>query len=289
MRVILSIDVGGTTIKSAIITETGDIVVMASEAPSKSNEEKEVILKNLYSIIQSLFDICNQNGLKPSKVSVGFPGPFDYENGISKIKGIGKFDSIYDVNIKQAFMDRFMIPFNFANDADLYTLGVCELTDCVKYDKLVCVCIGTGIGSGFFERPSLVKERKGVPLDGFIYSLPFKDEIMDSYLSATGLRNMIKANGKFSGPCDVKELCEFARGGDKIAIDILNEFGEMLAEGLYPVAANFGAECLAIGGQVSRSQELFLTPLRDKLERSGIALEVFPNSTELALRAGCLI
>lgn len=289
MKVILSIDVGGTTIKSAIINEDGELVAMAGEVKSLANSDKDTIIKNFFSVIQSLILICEEKKFTPTRVAVGFPGPFDYVNGICKLKGIGKFDSLYDVNLKQVFEKRFLIPFRFANDADLYTLGVCNLTPCVQYNKLVCVCIGTGIGSGFFHRPNLVKERKGVPLDGFIYHLPFKDGILDSYLSATGLRNMIKNSGKFNDNCDVKELSELALANDENALKIFAEFGELLLEGLFPIVTDFNAECLAIGGQVARAEKLYLEPLRKKLDRAGISVEIFPNSTELALRAGCLL
>lgn len=289
LQVVLALDVGGTAIKTTLVSLSGKIVKTIEEFEAKSNEKKEVILNHFSQMIESQLLFANKKGYQVISAGVGFPGPFDYENGICKLEGIGKYDTLYDVNMKEFFEAQFQIPFRFANDADLYTLGVCHLAEGKEFNRVMCVCIGTGIGSGFFARSKLVKSGEKVPTDGFIYHIPYKDGIVDQYLSATGLRAMIKNSNLSNQISDVKELAELAREGHDEAKDIFATFANHLAEVLPNIAEQFQADCLVVGGQVAKSADLFISPLEDALKEKQIQLRISTKSSELALRAACLL
>lgn len=289
LQVVLSLDVGGTGIKTTLVSTTGELLKPIEQFEAKSNQDREIILNHFSDIINSQLLFAKEKGYEVIRAGVGFPGPFDYENGICKLKGIGKYDAIYDVNIKDYFENKFHFPFRFANDADLYTLGVCNLAEGKEFNRVMCVCIGTGIGSGFFARPNLVKTGDEVPTDGFIYHIPYQDGIVDQYLSATGLRTMIKKSNLCNRISDVKELADLSRDGNKEAKEIFSTFANQLAEVLPNLAQKFHADCLVVGGQIAKSADLFITPLENALKQKQIRLRISTKSSELALRAACLL
>ncbi|MFZ2540104.1 MAG: ROK family protein [Oscillospiraceae bacterium] len=285
MQAYLSLDVGGTQIKSCLVSTQGEILSDVLYYPSYSNQSKQEILGNFSIVIQSGFHIAKKLDINIIAVGVGFPGPFDYSNGISKIQGIGKYDSIYDVNLKEIFEQEFKCNFYFANDADLYTLGECFLSKGKNYNRVMCICIGTGLGSGFFSRPNLVKGEYPVPKTGWIYNERFMDGIIDQYISATGIYTMMKQNEVTKNVATVLELSQLASNGDTNAIAIFDEFSERLTKAILPYAVAFKADCVIVGGQVSNSAPLFIDGLKTKLMQHNIVLQISENSANLSMRA----
>ncbi len=59
-------------------------------------------------------------------IGIAMPGPFDYEQGISLMKGMQKYDSLYGMNIRQILAERLGIPgehITFINDAEAFYAG----------------------------------------------------------------------------------------------------------------------------------------------------------------------
>lgn len=288
MRAYLALDVGGTEIKSALLDEAGELLGEIRRRPSRADETADVILRNLSGALEEVLAHCRRLGRQAAGAGVAFPGPFDYPQGISRIRGIGKYDALYGLSLQNflsTLPDMAGIPLLFANDADLFCLGECLLGAGRGYSRVMLVCIGTGLGSGFVADGRLVKTGDAVPADGWLYATPYRDGTVDGWLSATGIRRMIRDAGGFPPGTDVKELAELARRGDRRAGDIFREFGDMLAQVLPPFARRFGAQALVVGGQVSRSADLFIAPLQARLAEEGMALSTAPASDLSAMRA----
>jgi len=266
----LSLDVGGTQIKSCLVSTQGQIISDVEYYLAKSNQSKQEIINNFITIIGEGFNTAKKLDINIIAVGVGFPGPFDYDNGISKIQGIGKYDSIYNVNLKEIFEQEFKCKFYFKNDADLYTLGECFFSKGQNYNRVMCICIGTGLGSGFFLRPNLVKGELSVPESGGIYNQPFKDGIIDRYISATGIYTMMKNDENTKNVATVRGLAQLAFSGDTHAIAIFDRFSDDLVGAILPYAKSFGADCVSF---------------KKELIKNKIALEISENSAELSMRA----
>lgn len=287
METYLALDIGGTEIKSALLDKESRQISDITRSPANSAGSSDEILSGLADIICKHYDICIKSGYELSGIGLAFPGPFDYAKGISLISGIGKYDSIFGMNLKSELTrltgrDILML---FANDADLFCLGECFLGEGRGSGRVMLVCIGTGIGSGFISEGRLIKSGPLVPECGWIYNTKYRDGILDGWLSATGIRRMIKESGKFENGTDVKELAGLALRGNKYAIEIFEQFGQMLADVLPGFAERFGAELLIVGGQVSRSAKLFTAPLKERLKGSGIQLRISPDSALSAMKA----
>ncbi len=283
----IALDVGGTQVKSTIIAQDGRVLAPIRMDPARANEKAPVILRGLREIIQGQGDALKAAGWTLAGIGIAFPGPFDYENGISYIRGIGKYDALYRINVKEALAEECGLPkewFAFVNDADLFCLGECAFGKGRGARRVMLACIGTGLGPGFICDGKLVKSGDSVPENGWIYAEPYRDGILDGYLSATGLSRMLREKG-FAPGTTVKDATALARSGDKNASAVFQEFGRMLAEALPPIARRFGAECLILGGQVAKSAELFCGELKDALAQAGIDTRVSEDSSLSALRA----
>lgn len=288
----IALDVGGTQVKSTILAEDGRILSATRMDGAHAKEEAPVIIQGFREIILEQKEALAAAGLNPAGVGIAFPGPFDYENGISRIRGIGKYDALYGMDVRTALAGACGFPreqFVFINDADLFCLGECTFGKGRGYRRVMLICIGTGLGSGFICDGKLVKSGAMVPENGWVYAEPYKDGILDEYLSATGLLKMLRETGRFSPEITVKDAASLARAGNKDAAGIFREFGRMLGEAIPPFVRRFQAECLIMGGQVAKSADLFDGDVREALAGEGIDTLISEDSSVAALRAVSLL
>lgn len=286
MDAFIALDVGGTQIKSAVVV--GGALSAVHKADACSRADAETIVNALAGTVLARWAELREQGHTLAGVGLAFPGPFDYEQGISRIVGIGKYDAIYGVDLRTELSKACGLPkerFAFQNDADLFCLGEAAFGQGEGFRRSMMVCIGTGIGSGFVENGWLVKSGPLVPENGWIYALPYRDGIVDQYLSATGLSNLLRESGCFPTDITVKEAAELAWQGNGDAKEIFAEFGRRLAEVIPQIAARFGAECLVVGGQVAKSSGLFCQSLEESLRHLGIVLRISADSSASAMRA----
>jgi len=284
---VLAFDIGGTYIKAAALTRRGELLpgTMAIY-PAESNGSREEILERLATLA------CQQSArLPPNAILAGigyaFPGPFDYEEGISYMQGQCKYDRIYGVSLRPELLVRLQrlgaklatdFRIGFANDAALFALGEALGGQAAGCRRVVCVTIGTGIGSAFLEDGQLVPSRADVPPDGWLYRLPLRDGIVEDYISARGLQRLAAEQGIVDPPGGAAQVAELARAGSAAAAVAYSRFGELLGEALQRHAADFAPEVIVLGGQLSRSSDLFADALREALP-AGTAVRVSADTS----------
>lgn len=284
----LALDVGGTQIKSCLVDNSGalcsDIVVKDANAYDSLPQ----ILENFSDRIKA-YDRAALSG-----IGFGFPGPFDYENGISLMKGIGvreskigKYDAMYGFAFGDWVKEQFSLPVRFCNDADLFGLGSYRFTLGGKHKRVLSICIGTGFGGCVIENGAKVAPLPGISESGWLYEVPFLDGIADSYLSATGLERLIRQNGHPAR--DGKALYDAALAGDAAAKDIFLQFGEQFAQFVTDMENRLHPDALVIGGQVAKSFDLWGVPLRKRMTLPAEHLYLDCDSTQTAMRAVSLL
>lgn len=281
MDSILSLDVGGTVIKYAVIDTTGNLRTPIYSVLAKSQGTKEEILNIFDTIITNI----KVSPFSFSKIGIGFPGPFDYDKGICLIENLHKYKALYNFNIKKYLKNKHSLSVKFLNDAHLYALGASSLGPGKNFKRLLCISLGTGCGAGFVVDKKIVVSGKNIPKDGYIFHLPFENSIIDHYISATGIRNMLLASSLSTKIHDVKELAIIAKQGDPIALSIFDIFSKQCAKAIFPIAKNFNADCIVIGGQIAKSAELFVQALQDICTEHAISVQITSKSTDLAIQA----
>ncbi|MDF0480002.1 ROK family protein [Vagococcus sp. PNs007] len=256
----LMIDVGGTGIKVNSIEADGGLIFNENKHyPSRSDGSKEIILENLKQILLTNYDVLSEMRYDIAGIGIAFPGPFDYENGVSLIKGLRKYDAIYGVNLKveidnwlkEAFS--ISLPVIFENDATAFGLG--EFYHLKEKVRGIGITLGTGCGSSFIEDNRICRIGYGLNDQGMIYDTPFKNGVIDDYLSSKGLSFIQESLGEV--PLSGAELFLLASRGDKNAYDIFEKFGELIGEALLPFIERFSPDELVFGGEIAGSYHFF--------------------------------
>ena len=153
MRKFIGVDLGGTNIRAAIVSEDGEILNMKK---SESHPERgaEAVMETMTSLIESLegYEECEGIGM-------GIPGPIDTVNGkiivstnLPKLIGFPIADYIQKHFQKPAYMD---------NDVKVAALGEAVLGGGKGYPIVYYVTISTGIGGALVIDKKVISGQNG--------------------------------------------------------------------------------------------------------------------------------
>lgn len=283
---ILAFDVGGTQIKAAAVIGGSIVEETVSHYESHANRSAEEIIAHFASIAAKVVVKAGREQLPIGGIGMAFPGPFDYENGISRIQGLGKFESLYGLSVGELLEeairsngklgDRLAPSFGiwFENDATLFGLGEAAYGEARGSERAVCLTIGTGLGSCFLENGRLVKHDEGVPEQGWLYKVPYQGKLADDYISRRGILRLAEELGLELEGRDVYDFANLAKFGDRESERLFEEFGKRMAVIVTPFLREFAPDTIVIGGQISKSGSLFVPAFCEEIAIQGMQTNV---------------
>lgn len=282
MNCCLSADFGGTEIKTRILSETGEFLSPVRHFSANAKADEQTLLSHIRTVLETAI----ADAPAPlTRAGLAFPGPFDYENGIPLMQGINKYDALYGKNLRTFLEQAFpAVSFRFANDADLFGLGEYHFCGEPREERVMYICIGTGLGSCFIENGALIKNRADVPPCGWIFAEPFDGDMIDRMVSGSALVRMMREAPELYSLSDVRAAADAAFSGNAAAIRLFDRFGDRLARAVLPFLERFGAQRLVAGGQTVKSFSLFGNELESACSARGIALSLCPASADYAMK-----
>ncbi len=259
-NIVAGADIGGSHITVALVGLTEKCLIgntlVRKDVNSKGSKE-EILNSWLF----ALKAVVGEG--KINKLAFSMPGPFDYEEGISYIKGLDKYEAIYGLNVKAYLAEQLDLdPVNiiFRNDAEAFLHGEAFCGAGRDSGKLIGLTLGTGFGSAVSQ--------KGITLDLNLGSEPFKDSIADDYFTT---RWFIKRFKELSGiPVNnVKEMVVLIEN-QRLKIGIFEEYALNLSLFLAPFLLKEQAEAIILGGNIANTHHLFLDKLKEQLRKSNL-------------------
>ena len=280
MKIAIGADIGGSHITCQLFNLENHQFIGNSRIRKTvdSNSSAPVIIDSWADAIREAAG--NYRFSELAGIGFAMPGPFDYQNGIAWFKDVEKFNHLYGVNIRMEILKKFKLhedyPVRFLNDAACFAIGESLQGEAAKYSRLLAVTLGTGFGTTFIENHKPVAGKYGIPEDGFLYRVPFRDSVADEYFSTRWFLKEYKAlTGKeISG---VKQLADLLKNDNSAAM-IFHTFGSGLGKFLAPWLKRFDAGCLVIGGNISSAFPLFGKEMQDEFLQAGMLLPVFISS-----------
>ena len=181
-------------------------------------------------------------------ICMAMPGPFDYEAGISLMRGQDKYENLYQLNIKDQLAQALNFPKQLIfmdNDAACFLQGEVFAGAASRYSDstVIGITLGTGLGSAVYKG--------GKSRNADMWCWPFKEGIAEDYLST---RWFVQRWNQLTGETiqGVKELTTHEK-----ASEIFNEFGDQLATFLLDFIAAESPAAIVIGGNIAKAFEKF--------------------------------
>jgi glucokinase len=276
MQTAIGVDLGGSHVTAAVVTEDGAI--------RRQHEEDLDDLK--FEAVIAALDTTIGAALKDAGtvagIGIGSPGNIDASSGAVLYSPNFGWQ---DAPLGEALRDKFSVPVFVANDARCATLGEYTFGTGKLTKDFVLLTLGTGIGGGIVaEGELLLGNRWGAgeighhqirPNGGFICACG-KTGCFEAQASGTGLiRHAFAVEPSFprSTLLDVsreklssKKIRRAAQAGDGHAVAAWKNFIEDLAIGLANIIAFVNPEKIALGGGVSTAGDFMLDAVRPQVE-----------------------
>ena len=257
-------DIGGSSVKHAIINENGEILFKGSYKAERDNFD--IFIKGMLDVTKNAIENEGVVG-----VAVSAPGAVDSETGL--IGGSSALPCIHGPNFKEIFKKELNITLEIENDANCAALGEVWVGAAKDNKDVAFIVCGTGIGGAIIKDKKI---HKGNSLHGGEFGYIILDTIKteDGYdfrtwsdLGATGGLQRIIARRKGIGEYDIdgKTIFELAEKGDKICIEEIDNFYFNNAVGIYDIQYTYDPEKILIGGGIS-AREDFIDRLNEKLD-----------------------
>ncbi len=271
-RLILALDVGGTSVKSILLPLAGDDdrwkrqdLRIDPDAPG------DTILQVLGSIIRSAGDAAREALEVLAGVGIGMPGPCDYPRGISLMRH--KYQGIYGLPLEPALRQRAGAApdavFAFGHDASMFLLGEYWRGAAAGHDRVLGVTLGSGVGAAFMQAGTLACTPTGMPIYS-VWNQPYRNGIVEDYASRRALMTQYKtlAGRGHDELIDVQDIARRGiQDGDPHSLQAFAEFGAHLGEALARTIGAFRPDCVVVGGQIAKAFALFGEPLKERVHR----------------------
>jgi glucokinase len=245
-KLYIGVDIGGTSIVAARFSSSE--MLEKTEVPTGADRPAEQIMESLYEAIEKVLTD------EVVGIGIGMPGFMNSQTGeILQINNIASFNGFF---IKPAVEKRFNLPAFQSNDANCFALGETYYGAGKKYNTLVGVTLGTGLGGGIIIDRKIHTGLMGGA--GELGCVPFHGGMVEDICSAALFKNKYQSTGA--------ELYKKAKTGDKEAMAVFDELAHNIGEFLVTVLYVLAPEAIVIGGSVSNSWDLLEKGIRERME-----------------------
>jgi len=295
-HVVLGVDLGGTKIYGALSNLGGSVIDELTI--DRHGTQGEECYEKLTAFIDLLLASPKLEGRTVRGIGVGAPGVTLHVEGIVKWSYALNWK---DFPLKAKLSDRYHLPITVDNDVNLAALGELWFGAGQNCQNMIQITIGTGIGAGIIIDGALYRgsnEASG-EIGNMIPGPQFLDKnysafgALESVASGTGIaeraRSVLKSR---RSPADLEALLaedvfDAAREGQKWAWNLINETVDYLAVSIANLSVSFDPDLIVLGGGVSRSADLLVAPILQRIEGTIPTLPRLVVSS-LGLRAGVM-
>jgi glucokinase len=280
MGLTIGVDVGGTKIAAGVVDDTG--AVLTTDKVGTPAADPTAVQQAIAALITTL---AAQHPVEA--VGIGAAGFVDAARDTVLFAPNLAWRN---VALRAAVADACGLPVVVENDANAAAWGEYRFGAGAGVDDLLCVTVGTGIGGGIVTGGRLYRGTFGVAAEvGHMRVIPDGRRCVcgnrgcwEQYASGRAL--VAEAQEVLrSGSLRAARLAELAGGdpvaltgpmvtaaameGDELSLDLLEELGSWLGQGVASLVAVLDPGLVVVGGGVSEAGDLLAEPARQALLR----------------------
>ncbi len=269
----IGIDLGGTKILAGIVEkETGKVLFEVKNKTKKEKGNKKITAKIIETIEQLLCD-SNVNKEDISSIGIGLAGQVERREGIL-INAVNL--DCKDLHIKKILEDKFLMPVNIGNDVEVATFGELKYGAGKGYKDIVCIFVGTGIGSSIVKdgKIHLGASQSAGEIGHIIVDLNGRacacgaNGCLEAYASRSAIETRILGAVKKGRKSIITELTDgksisskhikkSLEAHDEVVTQYVNEAIDYLSGGVASVINFYNPQLIILGGGLIQSIEEF--------------------------------
>ena len=261
----IGIDLGGTKILAGLVNRTNGEVLFSVKHKTRSENGCDYVIGK---IKQSITEVIEESRLDTSQIScigIGAPGQVNRTKGI--LLSAPNLDC-NNVNLKAILEREFYIPAFIGNDVEIAAIGEYKFGAGRDCQNMVCVFVGTGIGSGINrdgrvyygnsgtagEIGHIIVDAGGRPCgcggNGCLEAYASRSAIEKRITGALkkGRTSIITEFMKDSGQISSKMIRKALEHNDELVMQVLLEASDYLSNGLATIINFYNPEAIIMGG-----------------------------------------
>ncbi len=262
--VAIGVDLGGTNLRTSIITNTGDILEKHKEA-TRAAEGCDKVVARLVQNIERQIGVARRSGREVAAVGVGAPGVIHAQSGV--VVKSPNFPDWNNLPLRDMLQKALGIPVVIENDANAAALGEQWRGAGREARSMVLITLGTGVGGGIILDRKIWHGADGMA--GEVGHMTLVPEgracgcgnrgCLEMYASARGIvqsyRELVP-----DAPQGITSEQVFlaARKGEKAALRVMHGMGTYLGIGIANLVNVLNPELFVIGGGVKDGWPLFI-------------------------------
>lgn len=295
----IGVDLGGTKVLTGIVnTETGEILAVAKKKTQKA--DSETIVDKIIGTIKKVLAQSEIPASEISSIGIGAAGQVDRKNGILMA---APNLNCYDLKLKDIVEEEFKIPVYVGNDVEVATIGEIMFGNGVGYKNLVCIFVGTGVGSGIVCNGRVHSGASGTAgeIGHIIVDTGGRlcgcggNGCLEAYASRTAIEKRIvgavkKGHGRVikdllqeNSSIKSKHIKQALEMGDEVVFNSITEAAEYLSSGIASVMNFFNPEVIILGGGLIEAIDFFFDITVKKSYAKALAI---PAASTRIIRTG---
>ena len=267
-KVVLACDLGGTNLRMAAVTQSGEILYrLKIETPRA--ERAEQIVKAIVEAASECFQQITDAKIKA--IAVATPATIKTEQGIVlKAPNVPALDRFH---FSAAISNELNLPCILENDANAAAIGEQTFGAAKGFQNVVAVTLGTGVGGGVILSGRILRGIDGTAGEiGHICVEPFgvpcgcgSRGCLEQYSSATAVVRLARElagqyprttlENKFD--LTSADVYNAGKAGDELALEVFRRMGFYLGIALADLVNVLNPEVIVIGGGASAGWDLF--------------------------------
>jgi len=255
---IIGIDFGGTNIKMGVVNPDGKIISREHIDTLSCVESKTKLIKSIVLHVERIIEKSSLKKKDISGIGMGLPGLINPMKGV--VTFLPNVPGWKNVPLKKIMEKALNIPTFIDNDVNLITLGEWKYGAGKGYDNLVCLTLGTGVGSGLILNGSLYRGEGFVA--GELGHMPLNEKgpvcncngiaCLECYV---GNQRLLAQVGKLfkNKNITLKDVFELANQSNVRAIQFWEEVAGHIGNALVGVVNLLNPRVIIIGGGVANT------------------------------------
>lgn len=269
---VVGIDIGGSSIKTGVVSATGDVLCRLS-APSVKTGTRDDGLKSLFETIENVVKLSELDWEQIAGLGVVAPGTMDIEKGI--VFHPFNLPGWENLPLRDLVANRFDKPAVLQNDANAAAYGEYWRGAAKDSRSLMFWTLGTGIGGGIVIDGKIITGAHShagecghliIQAEGGPYSEHGIHGTLELFAGAKALvrrcRSALAAGARSIIPVQLAQgheltpllIAACASQGDELANRLIMETGRYLAIGTVNIIHTLNPDTVLIGGAMTFGQ-----------------------------------
>lgn len=280
----IGIDIGGTSTKYGLVSESGTIIEQGS-IPTCVTEDPQDFVERLKTALNPLMK-------NVSAIGIGAPNGNYYSGNIEhapnlKWKGIVPMAELVEQSLK--------LKTRLTNDANAAAMGEMIFGNAKSMKNFIMITLGTGLGSGIVVDGKVVYGHSGFAGEmGQVIVIPGGRQCgcgrlgcLETYASATGIVRTVKlaletpeSKSSLRGQeLSAALITKAALEGDELALNAFEFTGEILGRALANAVTFTSPECIFLFGGLAKAGPLIFEPTQKHFSNN--LHNIFQNTVKI--------